>query len=248
MNRLREVVASNRGQKWSKPVDVVEWFNFTTFDMFGDLAFAESFECLNNSQYHAWIAVLFNYAKSTVYAAVPNYYPWFASAFKKMIPASMKELVRNHHRFIADRLDRRFKALDRPDAMSHIIKQMEAGASGISMDQLCTTIMELVTAGSETTATLLAGTVNYLINNPDKLRTLTAEIRSRFEGEGEITLDALRNHAPYLNAVLNEGLRMAPPVPWLPPRKIPAGGRTVCGTYLPQDVGFCSLISLPLWR
>ncbi|KAK4461218.1 cytochrome P450 [Cladorrhinum samala] len=238
VSRLRALVASNCGQKWGKPVDVVEWLNFTTFDIFGDLAFAESFECLSNSQYHAWVAVLFNHAKAVVYGALPNYYPWFAYVFKKMMPASMKQLLREQNQFIADRLDRRFKALDRPDAMSHIIKQMEAGNPGISDDELCITVMELVTAGSETTATLLSGTVNYLVSNPEKLRILTAEIRSRFKEEKEITLDALRNDAPYLNAVLNEGLRMAPPVPCLPPRKVPAGGRTVCGTYLPQDAIF----------
>ncbi|KAK3986357.1 cytochrome P450 [Cladorrhinum sp. PSN332] len=231
IKRLREAITSNS----EKPLNVVEWFNFTTFDMFGDLLFAESFDCLHHSQYHAWIELLFNYTKSTVYAAVPNYYPWLASAFKKLIPASMKKMIQEHHRFIFDRLDRRFKAVDRPDAMSHIIKQMGIDKTSVSMNQLCTTVMELVTAGSETTATALAAMVNYLIHNTDKLETVTAEIRTRFKEESDIALDALRDEGLYLNAVINEALRMAPPVPWLPPRVIPAGGRTICGTYLPEN-------------
>ena len=33
-------------------VDLKDWFTYLTFDVFADLAFGESFECLDNSQYH----------------------------------------------------------------------------------------------------------------------------------------------------------------------------------------------------
>ena len=33
-------------------VDMVKWYNYTTFDIIGDLSFAESFGCLENSKYH----------------------------------------------------------------------------------------------------------------------------------------------------------------------------------------------------
>ncbi|KAK1954620.1 cytochrome P450 [Colletotrichum sublineola] len=34
------------------PVDVVKWFNYTTFDIIGDLSFGEPFGCLDDETYH----------------------------------------------------------------------------------------------------------------------------------------------------------------------------------------------------
>ena len=34
------------------PVDIVKWYNSTTFDIVGDLLFGESYECLQKSRLH----------------------------------------------------------------------------------------------------------------------------------------------------------------------------------------------------
>lgn len=33
-------------------VDMTRWYNFTTFDLIGDLAFGEPFGCLSENKYH----------------------------------------------------------------------------------------------------------------------------------------------------------------------------------------------------
>jgi len=45
---------------------------------------------------------------------------------------------------------------------------------------------------------------------------------------------------PYLSAVIEEGLRMAPPVPSGLPRVVPADGGMVCGEWLPGGVSWVS--------
>ena len=40
----------------NKPVDLVNWYNFCTFDVIGDLVFGESFDCLHTSKLHACIS------------------------------------------------------------------------------------------------------------------------------------------------------------------------------------------------
>ena len=52
MNRLGEVAV--RGFK-GESQDMVEWFNWTTFDLIGDLSFGESFGCLEKRRGHEWI-------------------------------------------------------------------------------------------------------------------------------------------------------------------------------------------------
>jgi hypothetical protein len=44
-------------------VDLTQWFNFTTFDIIGDLVLAASFDALNRGVYHEWIERSFESVK-----------------------------------------------------------------------------------------------------------------------------------------------------------------------------------------
>ena len=90
-------------------------------------------------------------------------------------------------------------------------------------------------AGTETTATALSGTTYHLLKNPEHLRKLTEEIRGAFEDFDDITLEGLAR-LKYLQAVLQEGLRMYPPVPIALPRRTPKEGTVICGEWIPGDV------------
>lgn len=58
---------------------------------------------------------------------------------------------------------------------------------------------------------MLVGTTYYLLKNPSTLAKLTSEIRNKFTSLSEITNQSTTN-LEYLNAVINEGLRIFPPV------------------------------------
>jgi len=65
-------------------------------------------------------------------------------------------------------------------------------------------------AGSETTSSTLTLILLLLVNSPAELRTLIAEIDAAFcSPEDVITFEAMQN-LPYLNAVINEGMRVMP--------------------------------------
>lgn len=93
----------------------------------------------------------------------------------------------------------------------------------------------LIIAGSETTATALSGATYLLGTNPDVLAKLTAEVRSSFSSEGDITLLSVQN-LKYMLAVLDESIRLFPPVPSSLPRVAHQGGDVFCDTYLPANV------------
>ncbi|KAL3459217.1 cytochrome P450 [Aspergillus heterothallicus] len=213
-------------------VDIAPWFNYTTFDIFGDLGFGESFDCLQNSRYHPWIALLFNSVKAAGFVISTRFYPVIEFFLLKCIPPSMKKIQRDHYQQIVDKVDRRLSwELQRPDLMSHVIDK--DGELKLDAGELYATFMILTTAGSETTATALTGTLNYLVNHsPESLRRLRKEVRNAFSSPADITLDAIRN-LPFLNAVITEGLRLCPPVPWVLPRLVPKGGRMICGKWIP---------------
>nr|POE90120.1 cytochrome p450 monooxygenase 1 [Quercus suber] len=96
----------------------------------------------------------------------------------------------------------------------------------------------LLTAGSETTATHLTGVTWLLMTHPDKLKRTQDEIRSNFRGPDDITLRSVDQieRLPYLNAVIQEGLRCYPSVPSILPRVTNPGGNNIAGRFVPGGV------------
>lgn len=42
----------------TRPLNMAVWFNWTTFDVASDLIFGESFHCLEEVDYHPWVAMI----------------------------------------------------------------------------------------------------------------------------------------------------------------------------------------------
>lgn len=98
----------------------------------------------------------------------------------------------------------------------------------------------LIIAGSETTATALSGATYLLSSRPEILAKLQEEVRTSFKSEEEITLISVQK-LKYMLAVLDETLRLYPPVPNAIARKTPPTGNTICGEYIPPDVSRLAL-------
>jgi cytochrome P450 len=95
-----------------------------------------------------------------------------------------------------------------------------------------------ITAGSETTATLLSAVTYALLKNPEVMRKLKDEVRGRWEKYNDITLEEV-NKSPYLLAVLQEALRYFPPVPTGFERRVAKGGEFVSGYFVPEGTALC---------
>jgi cytochrome P450 len=113
----------------------------------------------------------------------------------------------------------------------------------------------LVIAGSETTATMLTACTWYLLSSRtpshDAYARAVAEVRTAFkttkpeDEKTEITAKAVEAKCPYLVAVLQEALRIFPPVPVGMPRTIGADdGQLVDGVFLPKGTA-ASVHQLP---
>lgn len=115
-------------------------------------------------------------------------------------------------------------------------------SDGLNLVELQRSVETIVTAASDTAATLLIGSVYHLCKNRTVYAKLKDEIRSSFASESEIDIGNVSNK-PYLLAVLKEALRIHPPVPGNHPRRVGAEGCTVAGNYVPPD----TLVSFPHW-
>lgn len=131
---------------------------------------------------------------------------------------------------------------NRPDLISTILAADKNSMESMSSEEIEVNAMMIVAAGSESITTVLSGLINYLLRYPEKLQTLSNEIRTIFSSEKDIVATSLKN-APYLNAVLNEGVRLCPTIPDAMRRLVPAGGATVAGQFLPAN----TVVSIPPW-
>ena len=93
----------------------------------------------------------------------------------------------------------------------------------------------LIIGGSETTATLLSGMTYYLLMNPSKHKRVQDEVRRAFPQGTALTVSSTAQ-LKYLSAVIQETLRLYPPVPCLLPRRTNHGGTMINGTYVPGNV------------
>ena len=60
ISKLRERVETSG----SESVDLFEWYIWTTFDLIGDLAFGEPFNCLESARFTEWVGLVFNAFKT----------------------------------------------------------------------------------------------------------------------------------------------------------------------------------------
>lgn len=102
---------------------------------------------------------------------------------------------------------------------------------GIRGEDLRSEALEQIIAGSDTTAGAIRGALLHVITNPRVYAKLQREVDDAVRtglapNEGFISL-AQTKQLPYLQAVINESLRVWPPVTNIFARDVPPGGDTV---------------------
>lgn len=215
-------------------VNMEELLNFLTFDIIGDLAFGEPFGCLQGSEYHPWVATIFKSVKTGAFIRAFQIYPILALAMRKMMPKSMIRRRVEHAQMSKEKVARRLQmTTTRPDFISYILKYNDE--RGMQRREIETNASIMITAGSETTATVLAACVFFLLKHADCHLKLTQEVRGTFPTEDSITFLAA-SKLPFLNAVIEESLRLHPPFPAIGPRLVPRGGAMINGQYVPGEV------------
>jgi cytochrome P450 len=105
----------------------------------------------------------------------------------------------------------------------------------MTTDEMVPTFGLLLAAGSETTATLLSTVTFCLLRNQEVMSKLVAEIRGSFGADDGITMVSV-NKLKYELAVLDEAMRIHPPVPHGSIRVTPQEGAIISGEWVAGGV------------
>ncbi|KAJ0160184.1 Isotrichodermin C-15 hydroxylase, partial [Colletotrichum tanaceti] len=99
-----------------RPLNMVAWFNYTTFDIIGDLAFGEPFGCLEKSDYHPWVSSIFDNIHASVYRNQFLRFGITRPFARWLVPNRLKESQRVHSQLSVDKVRRRMALGEsRPD-------------------------------------------------------------------------------------------------------------------------------------
>lgn len=223
-------------------IDIWAWFNYLTFDIIGDLTFGEPFDCVKDGQFHPWITFIFSNLTMMMYSQMILTMGYLGAFIEMLVPRKIWAEAISHAQSTRDKVDRRLaRKTDRPDFVSGFLKHINQ-PGGITPNELYADSNIFVMAGSETSATLLAVAVFYLLRNPDKLAALQDEVRGAFAHEDEITFASI-GKLPYLLAVLNEALRIHPSLPAGINRFVPPGGAVIDGRFVAEG----TILQVPHW-
>ncbi|KAL2833278.1 cytochrome P450 [Aspergillus cavernicola] len=244
-----------RGRDGTVPLDVSKWFEWLTFDIIGELTFGESFNATRNNKSHPWVSILldatysgsiFNLRKRLAFVGpLLRWMPYISATASAAV-----ESITQHGAMTLAKTRKRIEAgparsggtgnrAPVDDFLAHAIR-----AGGMSDTDLANQAMVMLTAGAETSATALTAALWYLSQpaHAHCLDRLRAEVRAAFTSPADATGNATAQ-LPYLNAVLEETMRLFPPSPVGPPRVSPQGGESVDGTFVPGGV----YVSADVW-
>ncbi|KAL0930037.1 benzoate 4-monooxygenase cytochrome P450 [Colletotrichum truncatum] len=228
-----------RSAAQDEPVNMMKWYQLTTFDVVGDLTYGENIGCLNDEAYelHKWIDNLYYIVKAMFLLGFMRDFLRLDQLLLIVMTSDKLPLKKNKHRILlTDKLNRRLDCKEpRSDFMEYVIRNLNT-PTGISYEEMLMTSSNILMAGAETTAMTLSGATYLLCRNPEALATVTAEIRGAFDSTADINMTTTtQDHLPYLSGVIEETLRLFPPVPTTLPRVTPPEGHFIAGRFVPGN-------------
>lgn len=104
-------------------LDLHKWFNFLSFDLIGDLAFGESYDCLKNEEYHPWVAPIFEVTQISAIMSSMSHYPWLKRTLLRVFRSVIETKLREHQAHTRVKLEARME-LHRSDLVEGLLRAM----------------------------------------------------------------------------------------------------------------------------
>lgn len=180
-----------------------------------------------------WIDMVLDSAFALSFVQILSRLPALWLVAPIVLPSDLQSKAKRHKALTTEKINRRIADTDannRLDFFAHLLKNKSQDHNA---DFFMTNANTIITAGSETTATFLAAVTFFLLDNPHTLKALQEEVRPAFATTETIDQDSTAV-LPYLTSVIEEGLRLFPPVSFGLERESP--GAVVDGMFVPADV------------
>lgn len=229
--------ALSSGPSWSEERDMANWAAYNIFDSLGQVLLGASFNTTSNEANRWYVHVLPAIVWYNNVIGQALWLKWLhldKFILRKQAPRRKQQID-----FCVDSLRRR-RALGedsggRRDIIHHLLQARDPDTGeGYTETELIGETVLLMAAGSDTANTALAATCYFLAHHDSVRERLTEEIRSSFNEVDEIVPGQKLAGLEFLKAVVDESMRLTPPIPMLLPREVCEGGAQVLGEHFPQ--------------
>jgi cytochrome P450 len=224
----------------STTLDITKFYGFLSLDIIGDLSIGKSFHGLEGENEHSWLDNFWmGVTFGSLRTSLARFHP-LELIFGFLFLRLTRKQRANNWKYVADSITERLHkgSLDgeRWDFLTPVIGNVNEGREkGITRSELDGNTLAMIIAGCEVSTVALSATTYFLLRNPSTVDRLAEEVRSSFQNEAEIDVGSTFE-LPYLNAVINEGLRMHHPTPSPLPRVVPSEGLKIAGKWIPGGV------------
>ncbi|KAI3228057.1 hypothetical protein DTO012A7_6640 [Penicillium roqueforti] len=211
-------------------LDLSKWFEMLAFDIVGEMAFGESFHCIENGKPHHWSEMVTSHVFIATLVDNLRRYPLFNYIGVFILPKLTFSVRNRHSQFSRDKVARRLESQSsRKDFLTNLVDKVKNGEVG--KEEMTAHASTLIIAGGESVATFLAATTYYVLKSPSVHAELCKETRDSFDNLSDINATAAQQ-LPYLQAVISESLRIYPSASQGFPRLSP--GAEIGGVYIPR--------------
>jgi len=252
-------------------LDILPWANYLAFDIIGDLSFGAPFGMLEVAKDIAFVpkhhdnqqAVMNSYGKQDMESEVHgipaveilNGRGEFSMSMG-VLPPHWRSIVKHlpGYRFggecvrnlagiaivaVAKRLT---NPTDRVDLLNKLQNSRDADGNLMGREELTAEAQTLLIAGSDTTSNSTCAIIYYLASNPHVQEKLQKDLDEQLGTEDELvaTVDQIKR-LTYLDACINEALRIHSTSALGLPRVVPRGGLTVLGQHFVEG----TVLSVP---
>ncbi|KAH7140458.1 benzoate 4-monooxygenase cytochrome P450 [Dactylonectria estremocensis] len=214
------------------PFDASRWFNFYSFDVMGDLAFGKSFNMLTDGMEHSFMKLVHTHM---MLAGAFSHLIWMFPLLRETRVANREDL--EFQDWLVKQVQYREKNRpDIPDVFSWLLADYEGLENPSQHDRinLHADMQLIAVAGSDTTATTLTCLFFLLATNKSACSKLHEEIDRFLLTSIELNHSSI-SRLKYLQACIDETLRLFPPVPSGLQRMTPASGLQIGEMFIPGN-------------
>jgi cytochrome P450 len=210
----------------SRPLDVASELSRLTYTIVGKALFGADVSRDADVVEHALATLLdLTYARLERLINLPL---WVPSPGNRRFHEARLAIDRVVYRIINERRERHE---DQADLLAHLLRAVDDGGSrAMTSTQLRNETLTLLLSGHETTASALSWTLFLLATHPEIERRLRSEVAEVIGDAREPSLEDI-SHLEYTGMVLNEALRLYPPI-WVLERRAIAGD-VIGGYHIP---------------
>jgi len=215
----------SRAAEKKQPIDMALQSHCFSFDVMGVLGFGAPFDMLETSKKHFFVETLEKFMQ----VLIPlQELAWLRQLIRRVVPLPKQLKIFEEQN--TERFERRLaQGSSRRDIFTYLLGEDNPDVVKLSRTELIADTGLIVVAGSDTTSSLLTWFWYYNVAHPAEYAKLRAELDQLSPDELQDT--AVLSKLPYLNAAINETMRMQPAVPGGLRRLVPEEGVVLDGKY-----------------